>query len=337
MTNLVAVTDKNSWNNAIDRHPEANFLQAWQYGAVQQGLGHRVLRYQLMDGESIRGNMQLIIKNAKRGRFIEIPGGPLIDWQNTALLRDTLRHLVRIGEQNHCVFVRFRAQISDSETIRSRLLDYALRPSPMHVTADHTSIIDLTKSSDELLANMRQQTRYEVKRAAKRDIIITSSRTPEVIETLHSVQLDTARRQNFIPPSQKYLQLLVREFGKQATIYQAKRDDILLNTALVINYGAECDYLEAASTIDARREPGAYAIIWQAIQDAQSAGIARLNLWGTAPPDTPQHRYAGVTTFKHGFGGDNIAYLPPHDIVIQPLRYKINYLIETVRKKRRHL
>ena len=99
----------------------------------------------------------------------------------------------------------------------------------------------------------------------------------------------------------------------------------------------EAIYHEAASTPEGRKLPGAYALTWQVMQDAKKLGIKRYNLFGIAPPNSPHHRFAGVTTFKTGFGGEQIAYLPAHDIVVKPMHYKLVATIEKARKKKRHL
>ncbi|MBO6199276.1 MAG: peptidoglycan bridge formation glycyltransferase FemA/FemB family protein, partial [Psychrobacter sp.] len=82
---------------------------------------------------------------------------------------------------------------------------------------------------------------------------------------------------------------------------------------------------------------GAYALQWQVMKDLKEMGIKRYNLWGIAPPDQPHHRYAGVTTFKTGFGGEVVTYVPAHDLILSKLRYAPDYMIESLRKRRRHL
>ena len=336
MTKL-KVIDRETWNNRIVHFPEANFLQSWQYGETQIEVGHQVLRYEITDDNKSVGLVQVAIKNAKRGRFMEIAGGPLIDWGNLSLVSDTIAALKGLGREQNCVFVRFRAQCPDTEDLREVLQKLGCKLSPMHVTADHTSIIDLRPSLDQLLTNMRQQTRYEINRSARRGITVETAKDASFIDEFYQIQSETARRQGFIPPSKRYLNALYENFGEHIKLYRASKDSALLNLAIVVNFGHEAAYLEAASTEDARREPGSYAIIWQAIRDAKSENLERFNLWGIAPPNSPNHRYAGVTTFKHGFGGNDMAYLPPHDIVIKPLHYQLNHLVEIIRKKRRHL
>ena len=106
---------------------------------------------------------------------------------------------------------------------------------------------------------------------------------------------------------------------------------------LIIKDGEEGDYYEAASTMLNRKLPGAYALIWQAMKDLKAAGYKRFNLWGIAPAGQPNHRYAGVTTFKTGFGGEVVEYIPAHDLVISKIGYLKDLVVEKARKKRRHL
>ncbi|MBR3135165.1 peptidoglycan bridge formation glycyltransferase FemA/FemB family protein [Candidatus Saccharibacteria bacterium] len=148
--------------------------------------------------------------------------------------------------------------------------------------------------------------------------------------------METARRQHFIPPDLKTLLAEREAFGKNAQIYIASLDDKIAY-GLTISDGDEAEYFEAASTDLNRKLPGAYALQWQAMKDLKKQGIKRYNLWGIAPPGVKNHRYSGVTTFKTGFGGEIVEFVPAHDIIISPARYKIDLAVEKLRKKRRNL
>jgi lipid II:glycine glycyltransferase (peptidoglycan interpeptide bridge formation enzyme) len=73
------------------------------------------------------------------------------------------------------------------------------------------------------------------------------------------------------------------------------------------------------------------------MRDLKALGYERFNLWGIAPAGQPNHRYAGVTTFKTGFGGEVIEYVPAHDLVLSKFGYFKDYVVESLRKKKRHL
>lgn len=337
MIQFVEVPDVIMWNTFVKQFPEANFLQSWEWGDAHIALGSDVVRRAVMQDGIVVGLFSGIVKNARRGRYYEIPGGPLIDWNDKEVKKAVRDELKKIAKANRCVFVRIRPQQPSTQTSLAELRELGYRRAPMHLHAEDTSIIDVSKDPEALLTSMRQQTRYEVKRVAKQDITITKSHSIEAIEEFYTLQHSTARRQNFIPPSHKALQSYQQAFGEALTIYKAEKRGVLLNLALVITFGNEADYFEAASSIDSRKEPGAYGIIWQSIQDARDAGISRYNLWGIAPDGLPNHRYQAVTIFKRGFGGDDVHYVPAHDLVINPLRYSFNYVVEAVRKKRRKL
>jgi len=337
MIRFTEVSDMTTWNSLITQFPEANFLQSWEWGDAHEALGSTVVRRAILQDSVVVGLFSGIIKNARRGRYFEIPGGPLIEWRNKELAKRVRDELKKIAKTNRCVFVRIRPQYYSTQEYLDILRGLGFRRAPMHLHAEDTSMIDLSQNTETLLMSMRQQTRYEVKRAAKQEIVISKSRSQEAIDEFYTLQHATAHRQKFIPPSHNALRSYQQAFNKSLTVYKAEKEGNLLNLALVVTYGNEVDYFEAASSVDGKKEPGAYAIIWQSIQDAKHAGALRYNLWGIAPDANLGHRYGGVTIFKRGFGGEDVYYLPAHDIIVDPLRYPLNYLVETVRKKRRKL
>lgn len=322
-----------NWSEVVKKYPEANFLQSPEYARMNEILGCKVYSEDF-DGKAWA---LLIIRNAKRGRYMEIPCGPLVDFENTALVKKVFEKIVEIAKKEKCVFVRMRPQLDANDKNLKLLEKMGLKKSPMHLAAEHTVMIDLNLSEEELLANMRRQTRYEVRRADKLGIKVICSNDEEIFKEFQKVQAETARRQNFVPPSLKTLLAEKEAFGKNIVIYKAELENEPVAYGLIIKNGLEADYYEAASTILNRKMPGAYALLWQAMKDLKKEGYARFNLWGIAPAGQPNHRYAGVTTFKTGFGGKIVEFVPAHDLTISKVRYMADFAFETIRKKKRRL
>lgn len=328
------------WTTILKHFPEANFLQSPLWAETNRRLGHKLVVRTFEKKALFLG----IVKDAKRGRYLEIPGGPLIDWTDKKMLSAVFQSIIEEAKTHKCVFVRFRPQLENTPA-NQKLLDHLkaslnldLRPAPMHLHAQNTVIIDLTKPQEELLMNLRRQTRYEVRRAEKLNISVSHNESIATFEEFHKIQLITAKRQNFVPPSLKELLSERESFGENAHLYLSKTtEDKPLAYGLILSYGSEAAYFEAASTDLNRKLPGTYALLWTAINDLKAAGFERFNLWGIAPPGAENHRYSGVTTFKTGFGGRIVEFLPAQDIVINKLRYKFDELIETARKKKRNL
>ena len=351
--------NKAKWNEVVQRFSEANFLQSPAYGKMNEILGAKVI-IEDFDG---KGWALMIVRDAKRGRYLEIPCGPLIDWNDSELIKKVFAKIKEIAKREKCVFARIRPQLVANAKNLRMLADLGLKKSPMHLAAEHTVMIDLLQSEEELLKRMRRQTRYEVRRADKMGITVTRGDSKEIFEEFHQVQLETAKRQGFVPPNLKTLLAEREAFAGKIWIYVAKiaksdtkkvpsktpqpesssEKETSHNGNEVIAYGLiikgerEGDYYEAASTELNRKLPGAYALLWQAIRDLKAEGCERFNLWGIAPKNQPEHRYAGVTTFKTGFGGEIAEYVPAHDMVISRVGYLKDLLVEKARKKRRHL
>ncbi len=341
--------DNKKWQNILEKYPEANFLQSPEYGRMNEILGCKVV---IDDFEGL-GWALMIVRNAKRGRYLEIPCGPLIDWNDKVARKNVLAQIAKIGKAEKCVFVRMRPQLTTTDENLKILENLGMKKSPMHLAAEHTVMLDLTKSLDAILADMRRQTRYEVRQSEKIGIEVTSSDSVEIFKNFHTCQVETAKRQGFVPPSLDVLMAEREAFAGNIRIYTAsapknnnatfvaKYPDIengaLIAYGMIIGGGKEADYYEAASTLLNRRVPGAYALLWQAIKDLKEAGYERFNLWGIAPPGQTQHRYAGVTTFKTGFGGEVVEFVPAHDLILSRIGYLKDYVVETARKKKRHL
>lgn len=333
-----------AWSRIQKIYPEANFLQSPSWAKTNELIGHKVITEFSLDERKVKDGKTgawwclMIVKNAKRGRYLEVPGGPLLDWDNSMAVQTVFDRLRTVAKREKCVFIRLRPQLRRGAGQESLLAAQGASPAPMHLHAEHTVILDLTQTADELLAAMRRQTRYEVRRAAKLGLKVTWANDEATFREFHQAQATTAARQHFVPPDLHTLLAERSAFGDQARIYIAKTtEDEPIAYGLILIDGAEAEYFEAASTDLNRKLPGSYALLWQAIRDLQSLKIQRFNLWGIAPAGQKQHRYAGVTTFKTGFGGEIVEFVPAQDIIIKRGRYLINLLIETIRKKKRHL
>lgn len=333
------IEDKQIWEAFIATHPEANFLHSWQWGEFHAHLDHPVVRRGFYEGETLIGVLLAIVEPARRGRHMVVPGGPIIDWHNHALVKAWAEEVQGVARQQQCIFVRVRPQLFDTAANQSLFRRLGFRPAPMHVTADLTSQLDLHKTDDELKKAMRKGTRYELNRATKLGIEVRALTDPGYLDEFYTLQLETAKRQGFVPFSKRFLSEQFKVFADTGNVllYRATHEDQLLAMAFIIFYGTEAAYHYGASTDLARKLPGAYAIQRAAIAEARRRGCTRYNFWGVTGHGQTKHRFYGVSVFKRGFGGEDVAYLPAQDLIIDPIRYPVTYLFETARRKLRKL
>lgn len=340
MITVAEVHDKKTWEDFVGSQEDSNFLQSWYWGEFHKRLGKTVEYVGLFKGEkNLVGVMLCVVEAARRGRYMTCAGGPLIDWDNKELVSAAVAGLKEVGARNRCAFVRIRPQAIQTPELMATIGSAGFKRAPMHLTADLTNQLDLSPSEDELLANMRKTTRYEIRRAAKENITVETSLNVDDLREFYDIQIETAKRQGFVPFSYKFFAEQFGAFAEAGSslLYKAYQDKKLLAEAFIIFYGNEAVYHYGASTDDGRRLPGAYLIQWEAIKEAKKRGMKRYNFWGVAPVTETQHRFYGVSVFKRGFGGHDVQYVPAQDLVIDPIKYSFNAVIETVRRKTRKL
>lgn len=330
------IDSKNEWESFLEKHEEANFLQSWYWGEFHERLGKSIFRIGFYCGSHLVGVMLCIVENAKRGRYLTVPGGPIIDWNDRGQVEAVFTEMKRIAlVGTGCVFVRIRPQLVMSEGVIEIFRSYGCKSSPMYLHAELSNILDITKSEEELKAQMRKTTRYEIRKAENLGIKIETNKDEKAIKAFYDLQIETARRQKFVPFSYRFFQEQFKVFFEEdrALLYTASLNGKVLAQAFIIFYGKEADYHYGAGTDEGRKYPGAYLLQWEAIKEAKRRGMGRYNFWGVAPQANKDHRFYGVSVFKRGFGGKDVSYLHARDLVIDNFRYMINYVIETLRKK----
>lgn len=327
------IDEKSEWEGFLSEHPEANFLHSWYWGEFQERIGRKIIRTGFYSKSELLGAMLVIVEPAKRAKYLIVPGGPILTWENRELVKAFGNELRRIGKEHSCVFARVRPQLENNDFSRNTFRELGFSAAPMYLHAELTSQLDIQNSEEELLRNMRKATRYEIKKALSLSIKIEKNGDKN-IKDFYKLQKETAKRQKFVPFSKNFLETQFDIFIKndKAILYTAKYQNKTLAQAFIIFYGQEAVYHYGASTEEGRKYPGAYLIQWEAIREAKKRGITRYNFWGVSPQDSNDHRFAGLSLFKRGFGGQDIAYLPAQDLVFNRPRYFINVLIEKSRR-----
>lgn len=327
------------WEDFLAVHPEANFLQSWHWGEFHKALGNTIHRAGFYSGNNLAGIMLSVVENAKRGRYLTVPAGPIMDWHDEVLVSAFISEIKKQAKDDNCVFVRVRPQLESNNFSIALFKKQGFVSAPIHLHAELTSQLDLSPTEDQLLANMRKATRYEIKKGINQNIKITSSQDPEAIKNFYDLQILTSERQKFVPFSYKFFYEQFKVFAKagKALLYSAEVDGKLLAQGLIIFYGKEAAYHYGASTDEGRKYPGAYLIQWEAIKEAKRRDMARYNFWGVTREDQKDHRFYRLSIFKRGFGGADLEYLHAQDLIINKLKYLVNWLVENIRKRIRHV
>ena len=337
---IIDAQDQKQWDDFVTSHEEANFLQAWAWGEFHLSRNKKIVRRIVLDDKDKPVAAYVgEIETAKRGKYMAIAGGPIMDWSDKKIVRAVFKDIKEQGQANNCVFIRVRPQLKASKKAEKLFQDLGLQPAPYYLSVELAGVLDLNQSGDEIKKNAATRIRRALNKAKKEGVTVETSVDPKDIKKFYKIQLETASRHNFYAFSEDFLEKQFAAFAKngQVKLYIAKHNNKILAENFMIFYGNEASYHYGVSSEAGTKISSAPLLHFTAMEDARKQGIKRYNFWGITGVDETKHRFYGVSQFKRGFGVVELQYLHAHDMVLKPLAYKLNWLVETLRSKVRHV
>ncbi len=336
---IIDAESRSEWDGFIISHEEANFLQSWDFYEFHKFRDKKIVRRLVMKNDKIIGAYAGVVETAKRGRYLAIAGGPILDWEDLETIKAVFKDIKEQGIKNGCVFVRVRPQLLLSSSSMKLMADLGMKKAPMYLSVEYAGILDLNKSEAEILAEASQGFRRKLRKAEKLDIEVMASSDDAAINEFCRLEKLHAERQKYVAFSTSFLTKQFEAFreGDEVLIYTAKKDGDILAQNFMIFYGAEASYHYGVSSELGTKYSAAPLLHMAAMEEARKRGCIRYNLWGIVEKEETNHRFYGVSEFKRSFGCDELKYTPAHDMNLKPLLYKATKLIETARKKKRRV
>ncbi len=336
---VLDATNREEWDKFIKTHQEANFLQSWDFYEFHLARGKQVVRRLIMDEKKIVGAYAGVVETAKRGTYLAIAGGPILDWNEHNVVKITFSDIKEQGKRFNCAFVRVRPQLELSDKSLKLMQKLGLKKAPMYLSVEFAGVLDLTKSKEEILAGASQGFRRKLRKAEKNEVEITAEASDVAIKDFCKLERLHAKRQQYVAFSSDFLTKQFEAFRKndEVIIYTAKKDGEILAQNFMIFYGPEASYHYGVSSALGTKYSAAPLLHMAAMDEARKRGCIRYNLWGIVEPDEKDHRFYGVSEFKRSFGCQELRYTPAHDLILKPVAYQKTKLVESVRKKIRHV
>ena len=252
------------------------------------------------------------------------------------------------------------------ENLRPELLElkmnygtktHNLRKSPKNYLPADSVVINLRLSPEQLLMNMRQQTRNSIRRAYREEIefLIYDCSSPDLLPELkkwHQIYENTGKRKGFYFEEYSYFENLFATEKKFLAVKEPvcrKKDIIPMNAAvppprfylftaykgktllsglILAICGKNAIYMYAASSLEKRECMPNYGLQWEVIRFARSQGCTQYDLMGIPPNNDKENPMAGLYIFKTGFGGRKIHFEGTWDFPFDQEEYKKIRLVE---------
>ncbi len=328
------IKDADTWNDFCLTITEQTFLNSWSWGKFRNDLGNKIWRRGVFEGDKLLAIFLVSKIDAAKGRFILLSHSPLIREKTEEVLQQIIDDVRDIAKKEKAVFIRIAPVWEKSSWEDALLVKAGFRESSSFVFPVRSWELSLDKDETELLSQMRKGTRYLIRKSQKeKDLKIHFSHNESDLNHFYEVYGKTAHFQGFHPFSLDYLKKELKALSEkeEVLLILATYKDKYIAGAMIIFWGGKAFYHHGASLPEYKDISASYLIQWEAIKEAKRRGCTKYNFWAISPSDDPKHRWAGLTFFKKGFGGNEINYAPARDLPIS-FKYWITYFFEKIKR-----
>ena len=254
----------------------------------------------------------------------------VIDWDQ----------LTKSLKNENCVSINFDVpnviKETEEEKVAIGIFNARCQKSTRETFAGNTVLMDLTKSEDELLANMHPKHRYNLRLAQKHGVKIENvadqTGFDEFFDLLHATSL---RQKYYIHPKHYYQKAWEILSAKNSCyILTAKHGGEALSSWMLFTYQGVLYYPYGGSSDKLQNFFPSNLLGWEAIKLGKSLGCHTFDMWGAAKnPNDQADPWWGFTNFKLKFGGRLVKFMDSYDYVVNYKVYKMFNLANDIRWK----
>lgn len=253
-----------------------------------------------------------------------------------------MTELLRLAKEKNAGWIRVEPRdgkmldmLIDSIEIDGNKLK--LVKAPYDVQPKEVFVVDISKPEEQLLAEMKSKTRYNIGVARKRDVSLRITNTYEStnsqdIKEFLKLTKEMARRQGIVPHPDAYYEKMFETFPEDMLkLYIAEYNGNIIAANLMLFYGNTATYLHGASSDADRNVMAPFLLHWQAILDAKEKRCKFYDFGGVKTLNSEQgkinnkNQWEGITKFKMGFSitAEPVVFPGTYDIIVNPRQYAL--------------
>jgi lipid II:glycine glycyltransferase (peptidoglycan interpeptide bridge formation enzyme) len=296
-----------------------------------------------------------------------IPRGPLLDWGDDALRSRVLDDLQAYAKRQGAIYLKIdpdvglgmgvpktedSVEIAGGRAICADLEWRGWQYSKEQIQDCSTILIDLASSEDEMLNRMKQKTRYNVRLAQKKGVVVRFG-TLDDIPLLWQMFNETSARDGFALRQDGHYQFVWRSLmsvSPASLNSQPSMESLIAEVdgepvaAVSISYFAgQALYSYGMSRNIHREKMPNYLLQWEAIRRAKALGCQVYDTWGVPDKfigggrDWVGRGGEGVYRFKDGLGGYVYRGIGAWDFAPKPILFRLYIDVLPVVKRIFHL
>lgn len=325
-------TNKEEWDDFLSQFSDFNpFPQSFAWGDVLITEGKEVEKLAIFDGGEQIAAVLIVYEKLPFGRkYAFSPKGPVISKKlKVESCKVVMNEINDYLKEKMCVFWRLEPNIqypiSNIQIVKVK-----------DINPSNTLILNLEKTTEELLSAMHPKTRYNIGLSKKKELRIEERKDLEIFWDLMQ---KTGERDAFrLHHKKHYEEVLNSDLTSQVIVYFENKP---IATGVFIGFGQTFTYLYGASDYEYRQAMAPYLIQDFGINKAKNEGFKKYDFFGIAPIKKNEggewvyddkHQYAGMTRFKLGFGGEYMVFSGTYEVVLNKVLYAIISLLKKFRK-----
>lgn len=320
------------WDNFLANFPDCHLLQTSEWGDFKSEYGWMPER--VVSGYS--GAQILFRKLPFSYTIAYIPKGPI-----GMITPDLLAMIELACKKNNAIVVYVEPDAWEEEHDPAPLFSSGYELSSISIQPRQTITLSLEGPEEIWLDRMKQKTRYNIRLAEKKDIIIRRS---SEIEVFNRLMKTTGERNEFGIHLDEYYRKVYERFSKKnmCQLLVAYYQDNPLAALILFYKGSRAWYFYGASGNKERNRMPAYLLQFEAMRAAKEKGCKLYDLWGV--PDYPEayleenftSKNGGlwsVYRFKRGFGGTVKRNAGVFQKILNPIPYQLYQTVYQLRKR----
>jgi len=350
---------QNIWNEIISQLPNPHFLQTYEWGQVKAKYGWELI-YLVWDEAGtwrvessvealstfhspVKAAALILRKSVIRNGFaarlciLYAPKGPLLDWNDEPLRKRVLDDLQRFARQQGAIFLKLDPDVvlgtglpgtetdltePGGEAVRVDLLRRGWQYSEEQIQFKNTVLLEVGTSEEEMLARMKQKTRYNVRLGPKKGVAVRVGNESDW-PLLYKMYAETSVRDGFVIRDEGYYRTVWSLFKGLAEPLIAEVEGEPVAAVFLFAFAGRAYYVYGMSREAHREKMPTYLLQWEALRWAQARGCSIYDLWGAPDVFDESDSLWGVFRFKEGLGGQVVRTLGAWDFVPNRLWYSM--------------
>ncbi len=341
MINVKTITDHDQWNSTLSALPYAHVLQSWEWGDFKRNTtGWQPLRLAFEREGRIVAMASVGIRSVGPLKVMYISKGPVLDYSDTGLVAEVFDHLQNLARRQMAIWLKLDPDViaatgipaddvenpdtpnTIGQAVLRTLQKRGWRFSADQVQFRNTVTVDLSRSEDELLAAMSQNTRRKVRTAEKKGVSIRGGTLAD-LPTLYDLYRMTGERDHFLIRPPEYYKQAWQVFMEAGLAHPliAEYEGKPIAHVILFKFGRTCWYIYGASSNEERDRMPNYLLQWEAMRWAKAQGCTTYDMWGAPNEFNESDSMWGVYEFKRGFRGSVTRYIGAWDYAPNSLLY----------------